>query len=101
MAFTVTYEDGRKVEAVAKPRDIVLFEQRYATSFMDFGRQTRLEWLYFLAWSPLNRAGTEPRPFEDFLAAVEEVEAVEEAPAAPFEPEASDVSSPESPAEAA
>ena len=99
LSYRVKYDDGRDVVAVVKPADIVKFEQRFATSFLELGRGTRAEWIFFLAWSPLNRDGSEPRSFEDFLGVVTDVEADEQAEeAAPFEPAPSEGSSPDSPA---
>lgn len=89
MEFKVTYEDGREVEAVAKPKDIAAFEAQYDMSvavFADEARPPRMTWLYYLAWSPLHRQGREPRAFDEFLASVEDIEAKDEVPeAVPFE----------------
>lgn len=98
MTFKVTYDDGKVVNAVAKPRDIVEFERRYKVSFMDFGRGAPMEWLYFLAWAPLHRNHKEPRDFDVFLEEVEEVETVaDEEPPVPTPAGPSANSSPDSP----
>lgn len=98
MKFTVTYEDGRVVEAVAKPKDIVAFERQYGQSMAAFGDETKrppMEWLFYLAWSPLHRSKREPRAFDEFLDDVEDVEPVEEPEPVPFPPAPSDEPSPD------
>jgi hypothetical protein len=97
MQFKVQYEDGREVTATARPRDIVQFERQYRTSFLTLNAASPLEWLYFLAWSPLHRAGQDPRAFDEFMDAVDSIETVDEDAPAPLEPGASDGSSPDSP----
>lgn len=101
MTFTVKYEDGREVVAVAKPKDIVAFERQYGQSMASFGDDTKpvpIEWLYYLAWSPLHRSGSEPRAFDEFLDAVDSIEPVgEEEPITPFPPAVSAGPSPDSP----
>jgi hypothetical protein len=98
MAFQVTYDDGRVVEAVAKPKDVVAFERQYGQSmtvFADKSTPTHMEWLFYLAWSPLHRSKQEPRAFDEFLDAVEDVDLVdEESEAAPFSPAPSDAPPP-------
>lgn len=84
MTFTVTYDDGRVVEAVAKPKDIVAFERQYDRSFIEIDR---FEGMYYLAWSALHRQGREPLAFDAFLDVLEECteeKAAEEV--APFDP---------------
>lgn len=86
--FKVTYNDGREVQAVAKAKDIVAFERQYDIPFSAFtAGEARLEWIYYLAWSPLHRQGREEASFDAFMDLVDEVEEVEdEAPAVvPFE----------------
>lgn len=78
MRYKVTYDDGRVVDAVAKPVDIMEYERRYHTSFMQFGDSTPLEHVYFLAWAPLHRTGQDPREFDAFMADVDAIEGVEE-----------------------
>lgn len=92
MTFKVTYDDGREVESVAKPKDIVAFERQYNQSVAAFGEEGKsvnIEWLFYLAWSPLHRQGREPRVFDEFLDHVEDITPVEEPEPAPFEPAAS------------
>lgn len=96
MTFTVAYDDGRPaVEAVAKAKDIVAFERQYGVSIASaFGDQSKpppMEWLFYLAWSPLHRQGREPRAFDEFLDSVEDISPVDdvEDDAAPFPPAAS------------
>lgn len=109
MTFKIRYEDGREVEAVAKPKDIVAFERQYGVSLQDFtGRQVQtkdgeqfvreapMEWMFYLAWSPLHRQGREPRAFDEFLDDVDNVEEVEEEEPVPFDLAASDEPSPPS-----
>lgn len=95
MAFNVTYADGSVVEAVAKPKDIVAFERQYGQSMAAFGNAEKpppMEWLFYLAWSPMHRQGREPRAFDEFLDFVEDIEPFEDeaADAAPFDPAPSD-----------
>lgn len=97
MTFKVTYDDGREVEAVAKPKDIVAFERQYGQSMAAFGDEDNpapLEWLFYLAWSPLHRSKREPRAFDEFLDDVEDVEPVEEPEPVPFPQAPSDGPSP-------
>ena len=97
MTFKVTYEDGREVEAVAKPKDIVAFERQYGQSMASFGDETKpppMEWLFYLAWSPLHRSKREPRAFDEFLDDVDDVSPVEEPEPVPFPPAPSDEPSP-------
>jgi hypothetical protein len=94
MTFRVVYDDGREVESVAKPKDIVAFERQYgvsmAAAFADESQPPPLEWLFYLAWSPLHRLKQDPRAFDEFLDDVDSIEALEDAEeAAPFPPEAS------------
>jgi hypothetical protein len=97
MQFRVIYDDGREVTATARPRDIVQFERTYRTSFLTLNEASPLEWLYYLAWSPLHRSQQDPRAFDEFMDAVDSIETVDEEPAAPLEPAASADSSPDSP----
>lgn len=109
MDFKVTYLDGREVQATARPKDIVAFERQYGKSFADFagdnkGSMPPMEWMYYLAWSPLHRMREERAAFDEFLDLVEEIEALDdkEVPAAdPTPPAASGDSSPGLPSEAA
>lgn len=78
MKYRVVYDDGREVEAVAKPVDIMEYERRYRVSFMQFGDATPLEHVYFLAWAPLHRSGKDPREFDAFMADVDTIEGVED-----------------------
>lgn len=97
MTFHVTYEDGREVEAVAKAKDFVAFERQYGQSMSAFGDETKaapLEWLFYLAWSPLHRQGRESRAFDEFLNDVEDIEPVEDEGTVPFEKAPSDEVSP-------
>jgi hypothetical protein len=97
MTFEVTYDDGRVVEAVAKPKDVVAFERQYGQSMAAFGGDAKsvpMEWLFYLAWSPLHRSKQEPRAFDEFLDDVEDVSPVEEAEPVPFPSAASDAPSP-------
>jgi hypothetical protein len=93
MKFDVTYQDGTVVQAIALPRDFVAFERQYGKSIAAFGDQTQMEWVFYLAWSPLHRSGREPGDFDSFLDKVEDVQPVqdEETPAAatPFPTEVS------------
>lgn len=102
MKLKVTYVDGRTVEITAKPKDYVAFERQYGfpmSVFADDDTPTRMEWIYYLAWSPLHRAKQEPRAFDEFLDDVEEVDIVAEKEAvAPFPQGPSDGTSSESPA---
>lgn len=91
----VTYANGKVVEAVAKPKDIVAFERQYDLAFAAFAEDARFEWLCYLAWSPLHRQGRETRPFDEFMDDLEDVEDVEdETPPVPFESAPSDEASP-------
>lgn len=105
MEFVVLYADGRKVEAVARPKDVVAFERQYQTSMAAFADEKKpppMEWMYYLAWSPLHRLRQEPRAFDEFLDDVDEIEVVEEPTAAtPFEKTPSPDQSPISPSEPA
>jgi hypothetical protein len=70
--------------------------------FADEKNPPPMEWLYYLAWSPLHRMREESADFDGFLGLVDEIEPVEDAPLAdPTQPEASDDSSPVSPSAAA
>lgn len=101
--FRITYTDGRVVESIAKPKDFVAFERQYGTSLAGLGDEKNpppLEYVFYLAWSPLHRTGSEPRAFDEFLDAIEDVESVEEKPAAvPFTPTPSVEPSPGWPSE--
>lgn len=101
LTFSVVYEDGRKVESVAKPKDIVAFERQYGQSIASLDLDNcHMEWLYYLAWSPLHRQGRDTQAFDAFLDSVDEISAKEEEEApAPFLPAASDGTSPDSPSE--
>lgn len=73
MQFKVTYDDGREVEAVAGPRDFVAFERQFGRALPTDEKDLRLEYMYYLAWSPLHRAGVEQGDFDTFLGAVDEI----------------------------
>jgi hypothetical protein len=97
MAFNVTYLDGRTVKAEALPKDVVAFERQYGQTMSVFANAPQsvpLEWVFYLAWSPLHRSKQEPRAFDEFLDAVEEVEEVDEPESVPFPPAASAAPSP-------
>jgi hypothetical protein len=86
MTFSVKYDDGRVIEAVAKPKDIVAFERQYGVSFGEFADEVKtppVEWMFYLAWSPMHRQGREPRAFDEFLDDVDEIEPVEDAEGEP------------------
>lgn len=97
--FKVTYTDGRTVEVEAMPKDVVAFERQYAKRFTDaFGEMPALEWLYYLAWSPLHRSKQEPRGFDEFLDDVADIEALEDSEVVvPFPTAPSEGTSPGSP----
>lgn len=98
MVFKVKYADGHEVEAVAKPRDVIDFERKYGTSFGQFGSAaTPVEWLYFMAWSPLHRTSKDTRAFEAFIDDLDEIEVLDEETPVPFDPAPSDGSSQGSP----
>lgn len=100
MTFKVTYLDGRVVQSVARPKDIVAFERQYNKSMADFADKTKqppMEWLYYLAWSPLHRLREERAAFDEFLDLVDEIEGDVEVPVVdPTQPAASAASSPAS-----
>jgi hypothetical protein len=76
-SFEITYDDGRKVLAVAKPKDFVAFERQYDKPMTAFsGGGTHDEWLYYLAWSALHRSGSEPAAFDEFLDHVDDLEVI-------------------------
>lgn len=104
MNFTVEYADGRTVTAKAKPKDLVALERQYGISVAEFDDAThppRIEFVFYLAWSPLHRGGQEPRAFDEFLDHVDDVTPIEEEPVIPFEKEASAEPSPGSASEPA
>ncbi len=74
MQFEVTYSDGRKVMAVAKPKDFVAFERQFGKSIAEWRTGATMESLYYLAWSPLHRSGLEPKDFDGFLDGIDDVE---------------------------
>lgn len=91
MKTETTYTDGRKVVTTAAPKDYVAFERQYNLPmgvFSDDGVATRIEWIYYLAWSPLHRAKQEPRAFDEFLDDVLDVDVIVDGPvdATPFPP---------------
>lgn len=86
MDFKVKYLDGREVQAIARPKDIVAFERQYGKSMQHFAdpkNPAPMEWLYYLAWAPLHRLREERATFDEFLDLVEEIEAVDDEEAAP------------------
>jgi hypothetical protein len=96
LLFKVTYDDGRVVESAVKPKDVVAFERQYGQTMAAFSEpgKVQLEWLYYLAWSPLHRSKQEPRAFDEFLDSVEEIDEVEEPEPVPFPPAPSAAPSP-------
>ena len=87
MSFEVTYDDGRKVVATARPKDFVAFERQYTRSVSSFDKTAPMEWLCYLAWAGLHRTGQEPAGFDGFLDVVDDVTPVdEETPAAASDP---------------
>lgn len=80
MSFTVTYDDGRVVEAKAGPKDFVAFERQYGQSITKFSDDARMEWVYYLAWAPLHRTRQERADFDGFLDIIDDVEPVEDDP---------------------
>jgi hypothetical protein len=103
MQFKVTYSDGRILDSTAKPKDFVAFERQYGTTLAGLDENsTPLEHIYYLAWSPLHRAGIEPGAFDEFLDRIEEVSVGGETAAVdPTPPAASAEPLPDSPHEAA
>lgn len=91
MQFEVAYQDGRKMSVTAKPKDFVAFERQYGRSMTEIAENAPLEWLYYLAWSPLHRSAQEPGDFDAFLDVVDDVTPVEDAEA----PTAADPTQPE------
>lgn len=91
MHLKVTYSGGtRTVEVTALPKDYVAFERQYdqpMSVFSDDEVRTRIEWIYYLAWSPLHRTKQEPRAFDEFLGDVDEIDVLlDEEVVAPFPP---------------
>jgi hypothetical protein len=98
----VKYADGREETVETTPRDIIEFERRYQTSYGEaFANPTtpgREEHWYWMAWSPLHRAGKDTRDFEPFIDAIVSVQFVpEEVQADPFPQAPTEGSSPPSP----
>jgi hypothetical protein len=62
----VVYKDGREVVVTAEPADQVAFERQFNVS-IEALEHPRMEWLYYLAWSPLHAEGAEPGSFDEFL----------------------------------
>ena len=89
MQFDVTYQDGRKFTSTATPKDFIAFERQYNQSAAAFTELSPIEWLYYLAWSPLHRGGQEPGDFDAFLTLIDEVEAVKSVEVAAFPTEPS------------
>jgi hypothetical protein len=73
ITFEVEFEDGRKIEAAAKPKDIIAFERQYDRSFTGVVDDLRFEHLCYLAWSPLHRQKRDPRAFDEFMDDVEDI----------------------------
>lgn len=96
LPFKVTYDDGREELVTALPRDVVEFERRYGVPYSTLSGGGREEYWFWLAWSPLNRAGRDTRDFEGFINAIVGVELVpeDEPDTAPFEKAPTDESSP-------
>jgi hypothetical protein len=99
LPFKVTYDDGREELVTALPRDVIEFERRYNVPYSQLSVGGREEWWFWLAWSPLNRAGRDTRDFEGFINSIVGVELVtdEESVAGPFGKAPSDEQSPPSP----
>ena len=89
--YKVTYNDGRVVETVTKPKDMVAFERQYGRAFHE---SSNAEHVFYLAWSPLHRSGAEPRAFDEFLDDLADVTEVAEADPGPFPKAQSDGESP-------
>lgn len=77
----VTYQDGRTVDVFVPPKAMVMVERTYNVSLTD-EKARRLEHSYYLAWQSLFLAGREPRDFEAFLMAMEDVDDITEEEAA-------------------
>lgn len=102
MTFEVTYVDGRTFVAKAMPKDLVAYERQYSTTVAAMDDSTTpMEHIFYLAWSPLHRAGIEPGTFDEFLDRLDDVEMQSEPAVDPTQPAPSDEPSPASPPEAA
>ncbi len=67
--------NGATHEVTAGPLELVMFEREYGVSAASLASQEpRLEWMCFLAYRAMRRAGLFDASFDDFLAAVEMVE---------------------------
>ncbi len=72
MRFTikVEFEDGTEAAAVASVPDFLAFERKFDKPITEFGQGMRLDWVLWLAWHSLKRAGRAGDDYEAWAANV-------------------------------
>lgn len=59
--------DGVEHSVTPKPGDLVRFERQYDMSASTLDDDTRLEYVFYIAWCALKRTGVFAGDFEEFL----------------------------------
>lgn len=73
ISLKVQYSDGSGAEVTASAPDLIAFERNYDKPMAVFAEQPRIEWLLFLAWTSLKRAGKVSQDFDPWTEQVEQV----------------------------
>jgi len=66
----VTYTDDTTVEVSATAADFIAFEQHFDKSIAVLGEDSRLTYMFFIAWAALKRTGKTELDFEAWAGTV-------------------------------
>jgi len=59
--------NGTTHEVIPKPGDLVRFERHYDVAASSLDENTRLEYVFFIAWCAMRRMGAFDGDFESFI----------------------------------
>ena len=79
MTVVVTKTSGPPATYTILPVTIVAFERQFGTGIGSLATDTRMEYIYWLAWHAEKTSGAIVKLFDDWLNDVESVEAVDDA----------------------
>ena len=78
MSVSVEMVNGDKATLAILPKTIVAFERKFKIGLGAIATDSKMEYIYWLAWDASHVAGQVVKPFDDWLNDVVSVEAEEE-----------------------
>jgi hypothetical protein len=79
MKLTVEHTDGERATYTVLPKTIVAFERQFKTGLGAIATDSRMEYIYWLAWDSEKTAGKVVKPFDGWLDDVVSVESEDDA----------------------